>query len=105
MVETFWSAIKNDRQTYGSIRKIPTSTGNDYTTEYLLDYVYFQKNLQLIAIDLCKQQPLNSDPKIIQEIQRAGNATIFFINKNSQRNCSGLNGRNIVNVSFKFIWY
>ena len=40
----------------------------------------------MIAVDLCKQQTLDTDPRAIQQINfnahldRAGNATMFFIN-------------------------
>ena len=39
----------------------------------------------MIAVDLIKQQPLNADPKVIQQINftanldRAGNTRIYFI--------------------------
>ena len=51
----------------------------------LLDYPYFKKYYELIAIDLSKQQELDADPKVIQQINftgnldRARNATMFFI--------------------------
>ena len=56
---------KSDLKTY-SIRKVATGQGDDYTTECLLDYPYFKKYYLLIAIDLSKQQKLESDPKTIQ---------------------------------------
>ena len=37
--------------------------GDDYTTSCLLDYNYFNKYWKMIAIDLSKQQALNTDPK------------------------------------------
>ena len=56
---------KSDLKTY-NIRKVATGQGDDYTTECLLDYPYFKKYYLLIAIDLSKQQKLESDPKTIQ---------------------------------------
>ena len=48
----------------------------------MLDYNYFIKH-KIIAIDLSKQQALDSDPKAIQQINFTGNleneSTIFFI--------------------------
>ena len=51
----------------------------------MLDYPYFKENYKMIAIDLSKQQALDADPTVIQEINvtanldRAGNTTMFFI--------------------------
>ena len=58
---------------------------DDYTTGCLLDYSYFKDYYKMIAIDLCKQQVLDADPRVIQEINftanldRAGNTAKFFI--------------------------
>ena len=52
----FDQLIKND-----NIRKIATGQGNDYTTGCLLDYPYFKKYYNLIAIDLSKQQKLTTN--------------------------------------------
>ena len=32
------------------VRKVSTGQGDDYTTVYFLDFVYFQKNYRLIAL-------------------------------------------------------
>ena len=49
----------------------------------MLDYDYFKKFDKVIAIDLSKQQALDTDPKIIQQIHFSGNlaeqSTLFFI--------------------------
>ena len=80
----FDQPIKNDLQTYYNIWKIATGQGDDYITGRLLDYTYFEK-YKLIAIDLSKQQKLDSDPKAMQQINFTGNltradsATVFFI--------------------------
>ena len=42
-------------------------------TSCLLDYAYFKENYKLMAIDLSKQQALDIDPIIIQQINFAGN--------------------------------
>ena len=50
--------IKNDLKAYDNIRKIVTGQGNDYTTEYLLDYSYSKNYYKLIEIDLRKQNQM-----------------------------------------------
>ena len=52
----FDQPIKNDLITYDNIRKTSTGQGDDYTTECLLDYPYFKKYCELIAIDLSKHK-------------------------------------------------
>ena len=64
------------------------SKNNDYTTDNLLDYVYFLKHYKLIAIDLSDQIELeNSDLK--QQINFIGKleeneVTFFFIIETSE---------------------
>ena len=41
----FDQPIKNDLKTYDNIRKILTGQGNEYMTEFLLDFPYFKKIL------------------------------------------------------------
>ena len=80
----FDQPVKNNKVTYGNIRKIATGQGDDYTTGCLLDYTYFKKYYKMIAIDLSKQQALDADPRAIQQINftansdRAGNTRIYF---------------------------
>ena len=57
----------------------------------LLNYSYFKENYKLIAIDLSKQQALDADPKVIQQINFTGNldrnecATLFaFIEQSKE---------------------
>ena len=47
----FDQPIKNDKVTDEDIRKIATGGGDDYTTGCLLDYIYFKKYYQMIAVD------------------------------------------------------
>ena len=81
----FDQPVKSDMRAYDNIQKIETGQGDDYTTSCLLDYLYFKEHQKLIAIDLSKQQALDTDPKLIQQIIFTGNlvwdecATIFFI--------------------------
>ena len=39
--------------------------GDDYTTDCLLDYNYFNNYYKMVGIDLRKQQELDADPKTI----------------------------------------
>ena len=79
--------VQIDKVTYENIRKIAKDQGDDYTTGCLLDYPYFKENYKVIAVDLSKQQLLDTDPRAIQQINfianldRAGNAIIYFILK------------------------
>ena len=52
--------------TYDNIKKIATSQEDDYTTGCLLGYIYFRNYYKMIAIDLSKQQALDTDPRAIQ---------------------------------------
>ena len=70
--------VNNMIKTYENIRKITIGQGDDYTNGYLLDYTYFKK-YKMIALDLCKQQALDADPKAIEQIN-------FTANLNRDRN-------------------
>ena len=69
----FHRPVKNNKVTYENIRKIVTGQGDDYKTGCLLDYPYFKDSYKMIAVDLNKQQILNSDPKVIQQINFTAN--------------------------------
>ena len=81
----FDQPVKNNKVTYENTRKVATGQGDDYTTDCLLDYIYFKNYYKIIAIDLSKQQALDPDPKAIQQINftanldRAGNTRLYFI--------------------------
>ena len=81
----FDQPIKNNKMTYENIRKIATGQGDDYTTGCLLDYPYFANTHKMIAVDLSRQQALDADPRVIQQINftgnldRAGNTSVYFI--------------------------
>ena len=49
----------------------------------MLDYPYFKRFCKMIAMDLSKQQALDADLKVMQQINFTGNpevnAKIFFI--------------------------
>ena len=85
MEKLFWSTIKKNKVTYESIRKIATGQREDYTTGCLLDYIHFKKYYKMTAVDLSKQQPIDADPKAIQQINftanldRAERTRFYFI--------------------------
>ena len=60
--------INDSIRQYDEIRKISAGQGDDYTTGFLLDFAYFEKNFTLIVVDLSKQKALDADPKAIQQI-------------------------------------
>ena len=87
----FDQPIKNNLITYDNIQKIATALGDDYMTGCLWDYNYFNNYIKMRAIDLSKQQALDTDPKAIQQINftgnldRAGNKTIFSLLKKQRK--------------------
>ena len=72
--------IKTEEEAYEKI--IDISRNNEYTTGNLLDYDYFKKYYKLIAIDLSKQQVMQENEDLIQEVNFIGRLTEavdFFI--------------------------
>ena len=74
---------------YDEIRKMSTGQGDDYTTGFSLDYVYFKDDFRLITADLSKQKALDADPKAIQQIIFTGQVdnealTVFYILEKSK---------------------
>ena len=72
--------IKTEEEAYEKI--IDISRNNEYTTGNLLNYDYFKKYYKLIAIDLSKQQVLQENEDLIQQINFIGKleeATNVFI--------------------------
>ena len=66
-------SIKTEEEAYEKI--IDISRNNEYTTGNLLDYDYFKKYYKLIAIDLSKQQVLQENEDLIQQINFIGRLT------------------------------
>ena len=81
----FDQPIKNNKVTYENIRKTSAGQADDYTTGCLLDYPYFKDSCKLIAINLNRQQMLDSNPRAIQQVNftanldGANNKRIYFI--------------------------
>ena len=73
--------IKTEEEAYEKI--IDINRNNEYTTGNLLDYDHFKKYYKLIAIDLSKQQVLQENEDLIQQINFIGKleeaANIFII--------------------------
>ena len=73
-------------------RKIATGKGDNYATGCLLDYDYFKKNYQLIAVDLLKQRELDANPGGIQQIEFIGmlktRSNVFTILEKSKETIS-----------------
>ena len=65
--------IKTEEEAYEKI--IDISRNNEYTTGNLLDYDYFKRYYKLIAIDLSKQQVLQENEDLIQQISFIGRLT------------------------------
>ena len=55
------------------MENVSTDLRDGYTTGCLLDSNYFKEYYKMIAIDLSKQEELDSDPKAIQQISFTGN--------------------------------
>ena len=76
--------VKNNNVTNENIRKADTGQGDNYTTGYLFDYIYFKNYYKIIVVDLSKQQALDADLKAIRQINftanldRAANTRIYF---------------------------
>ena len=73
--------IKTEEEAYEKI--IDISRNNEYATGNLLEYDYFKKYYKLIAIDLSKQQVLQENEDLIQQINFIGRleevANVFII--------------------------
>ena len=82
----FDSPIISEEEAYEKI--IDISRNNEFTTGNLLDYDYFKKYYKLIAIDLSKQQVLQENEDLIQQINFIGKleeaANVFIIIKKKE---------------------
>ena len=67
---------KSDMRKQGNIQQIMTVHGDVYRTGCFLDYAYIKKkkkNNKTFAIKFSKQQALDHDPKVTQQISINGN--------------------------------
>ena len=94
--------IKTEEEAYEKI--IDISRNNEYTTGNLLDYDYFKKHYKLIAIDLSKQQVLQENEDLIQQINFIGKleeaANVFIIIEKKENTISEFS-QNLANVIYK----
>ena len=94
--------IKTEEEAYEKI--IDISRNNEYTTGNLLDYDYFKKHYKSIAIDLSKQQVLQENEDLIQQInfiERLENAANVFIIIEKKENTILKFSQNLANVIYK----
>ena len=83
---------------------IDISRNNEYTTGNLLDYDYFARYYKLIAIDLSKQQVLQENKDLIQQINFIGRleqAANVFIKIEKKEHTILEFSQNFANVLYK----
>ena len=94
--------IKTEEEAFEKI--IDISRNNEYTTGNLLDYDYFKKYYKLIAIDLSKQQVLQENEDLIQQINFIGKleeaANVFTIIEKKENTILAFS-QNLANVLYK----
>ena len=94
--------IKTEEKVYEKI--IDICRNNEYTTGNLLDYDHFKKHYKLIAIDLCKQQVLQENGDLIQQINFIGRfteaANVFIIIEKKENTILKFS-QNLANVTYK----
>ena len=94
--------IKTEEEAYEKI--IDISRNIEYTTGNLLDYDYFKKHYKLIAIDLSKQQVLEENEDLIQQINFIGKleeaANVFIIIEKKENTILKFS-QNLANVIYK----
>ena len=94
--------IKTEEEAYEKI--IDISRNNEYATGNLLYYDYFKKYYKLIAIDLSKQQVLQENEDLIQQINFIGKleeAANVFIIIEKKENAILEFSQNLANVIYK----
>ena len=93
---------KTEEEAYEKI--VDISRNNEYTTGNLLDYGYFKKHYKLIAIDLSKQQVLQENEDLIQQINFIGKleeaANVFIIIEKKENTILEFS-QNLANVIYK----
>ena len=94
--------IKTEEEAYEKI--VDISRNNEFTTGNLLDYDYLKKHYKLIAIDLSKQQVLQENENLIQQINFIGRleeeANVFFIIEKKENTILKFS-QNLANVIYK----
>ena len=98
----FSMPLKTEEEAYEKV--IDISRNNEYTTGNLLDYDYFKKRYKLITIDLSKQQELQENEDLIQQINfigRLAEAVNVFIIIEKKENTILEFSQNLANVIHK----
>ena len=94
--------LKTEEEAYEKI--IVISRNYEYTTGNLLDYDYFKKYYKLIVIDLSKQQVLQENEDLIQQINFIGRleaaANVFIIIEKKEHTILEFS-QNFANVLYK----
>ena len=94
--------IKTKEEAYEKI--IDISRNNEFTTGNLLDYDYCKKHYKLIAIDLSKQEVLQENEDLIQQINFIGRleeaANVFIIIEKKENTILKFS-QNLANVIYK----
>ena len=94
--------IKTEEEAYEKI--IDISRNNEYTTGNLLDYDYFKKYYKLITIHISKQQVLQENEDLIQQINFIGrlteSANVFIIIEKKEHTILEFS-QNFANVLYK----
>ena len=94
--------IKTEEEAYEKI--IDISRNNEYTTSNLLDYDYFKEDYKLIVVDLSKQQVLQENEDLIQQINFIGRleqASNIFIIIEKKENTILAFSQNFANILYK----
>ena len=95
-------SIKTEKEAYEKI--IDISRNNEFTTGNLLDHDYFKKHYKSIAIDLSKQQVLQENEDLIQQINFIGRleeaANVFIIIEKKESTILKFS-QNLANVIYK----
>ena len=95
-------SIKTEEEAYEKI--IDVSRNNEFATGNLLDYDYFKKHYKLIAIDLSKQQVLQENEDLTQQINFIGRleeeANVFIIIEKKENTILKFS-QNLANVIYK----
>ena len=94
--------IETEEETYENI--IDITRNNEFTTGNSSDYDYFKKHYKLIAIDLSKQQVLQENEDLIQQINFIGRleeaANVFIIIEKKENTILEFS-QNLANVIYK----
>ena len=94
--------IKTEEEAYEKF--IDISRNNEFMTGNLFDYDYFKKHYKLTAIDLSKQQVLQENEDLIQQINFIGRleeaANVFIIIEKKENTILNFS-QNLANVIYK----